>query len=342
MSVTQSSPLLSPEQIALRAGQQVPFLRMPQRSAVFADRALRLRQLAAGHAMRDFLLFAAQVAEAQQHVLDSYPPVSLPTPAQMQDAAQACEPPLAAERWARDAQWRLGLSRMLEKLEQRVEAETLKGAIRQLRARPQDYLEAQADRILAGLSVGIDVAAAPLIAAALQVYWTHLVVAADQAYRDTPQGAFDRTTNASLCPCCGSRPVASITRIGGDEGGYRYLQCALCSTQWHMVRIKCTHCETTKGIQYQALQRADDVSATGRDAGASLVNVAVQAETCTECGHYLKIMHMNKDAHVDAVADDLATLALDLLVTEAGLQPHGVNLMLFFSDSAGLPDPERP
>ncbi len=41
------------------------------------------------------------------------------------------------------------------------------------------------------------------------------------------------------------------------------------------------------------------------------------AETCDECNHYLKICYMDRDANVDPCADDLATLALDLLVTEA-------------------------
>jgi FdhE protein len=54
-------------------------------------------------------------------------------------------------------------------------------------------------------------------------------------------------------------------------------------------------------------------------------------------------MHTDRDPQVDAVADDLATLPLDLLVSEAGLQRHGVNLMLLFGDpDAEHPAPERP
>src|SRR4029077_7125285 len=122
-------------------------------------------------------------------------------------------------------------------------------------------------------------------------------------------------------------PTASVSRIGGGDSGFRYLHCALCAAQWHMVRIKCTHCQSNKGIHYQSPQRLDAVSTDAKP--------AVEAETCDECGHYLKIVHMERDAYVEPVADDLASLTLDLLVSEAGFQRHGVNLMLLFGDPGG-------
>ena len=60
-----------------------------------------------------------------------------------------------------------------------------------------------------------------------------------------------------------------------------------------------------------------------------------EPETCDTCGHYLKIVHMERDAHVEPVADDLASVTLDLLVSEAGFQRHGVNLLLLFGDPGG-------
>jgi FdhE protein len=62
----------------------------------------------------------------------------------------------------------------------------------------------------------------------------------------------------------------------------------------------------------------------------------VAAETCDECHHYLKICNAAKDPHVEPVADDLASLSLDLLVSEEGLMRHGVNFMLLFG-----PPPEE-
>jgi FdhE protein len=68
-SPARTTRLLDPEQIAIQAGRQMPFLRLPQRASVFADRQLRLRQLAASHPMRDYLLFIANLAQAQHESL---------------------------------------------------------------------------------------------------------------------------------------------------------------------------------------------------------------------------------------------------------------------------------
>ena len=108
------------------------------------------------------------------------------------------------------------------------------------------------------------------------------------------------------------------------------------------MRIRCTPCLSSQSVAYQALDAAGaDSAASGSSAGASLTGDAasraarasIQAETCDECGHYLKLMHTDRDAFLDPIADDLATLPLDLLVSEAGLRRHGVNLMLLMGDT---------
>ena len=102
-----------------------------------------------------------------------------------------------------------------------------------------------------------------------------------------------------------------------------------------MVRIKCSHCLATSGIAYLSLD-----SAAAEDDGASrAAQAAIQAETCDSCGHYLKIMHSERDPLIEPVADDLASLTLDLLVSDSGKTRHGLNLMLLFGDP---PPPERP
>ena len=50
--------VLTPEQIAARAGGAAPRLHMPERSSVFGERARRLRQLAPGHSMHLSLMRA--------------------------------------------------------------------------------------------------------------------------------------------------------------------------------------------------------------------------------------------------------------------------------------------
>jgi FdhE protein len=322
--------LQSPEEIAVRAGQQVPFLHLPERATLFAEREMRLRQRAAGHAMRDFLLFMAELARSQHEVLQQYPAVPVPDAAALDAAARAGAPPLPAALWPRAPAWRDGLTQLIGALLPRLAGSPAETTASALLRRDPAWLEQQADRLLDGVMLGLDLASAPLIAAALQTHWTHLVLATQAARGADRLPPFGRTDDATLCPCCGSRPTASISRIGADMSGIRYLQCSLCSAQWHMVRIKCTHCEMTKGIHYQSLRHADD------DAGESMApKPAVEAETCDECGHYLKLVHMERDADVEPAADDLASLTLDLLVSEAGYRRHGVNLMLLFGDPDG-------
>ena len=186
-------------------------------------------------------------------------------------------------------------------------------AIDRLQHMDSHALEVLADAILSGNHEGIDLAAAPFAAAALQVYWTHMTTTLGAR-------AFGRNDISNLCPACASPPVSSVLRIGGGEQGLRYLCCSLCETQWHMVRIKCSNCESTKDIGYYSIEGSSG---------------AVKAESCDECGTYLKIAYMDKDPYVDPIADDLATLALDLMMDDNGKSRSGPNLFLMTaSDSA--------
>ena len=314
--------LLSPEEIAARTADETPFLRFAE-PRLFAERAVRLRQLAAGHPMRDYLLFAAELAQAQQAAFDAPRLVELPGQDQLAAAARAGLPPLAPTAWRRSPHWQDDLALLLATLQERLSPGRTREVVDGLAAELPQRLDQQADRLLAGVMLGLDLAAAPLIGAALQVWWMRLVARTQAAH---PALAFGRTDDAAACPCCGSRPVASVARIGAAEAGARYLHCALCQSQWHLVRIQCSHCGSGNKIFYQELEAGE---------GAALPTVpvprgAVRAECCDECGHYLKIVAMDKDPHVEPVADDLASLTLDLLVSEAGQTRHGVNFLLLF------------
>ncbi|MBP6195456.1 MAG: formate dehydrogenase accessory protein FdhE [Methyloversatilis sp.] len=339
MGLTQASRLLTPEEIAVQAGHQVPFLHLPKRASVFADRELRLRELSPAHPMRDYLLFMAELARAQHEVLQVYPAVTLPDTGALDSAARLGMPPLPATEWPRDRVWREQFRQLLDRLLPRLASSPAQASVQALRDIGDDRLEQQADRLLNGMMLGLDLAAAPLIAAGLQTYWTHLVLATEDARGADRVTPFGRTDVRTLCPCCGSKPTASVSRIGGEVSGHRYLHCSLCSTQWHMVRIKCSHCESTQGIHYQSLHALNNETMPARDAKS-----AVQAETCDACGHYLKIVHMERDPNVEPVADDLASVTLDLLVSESGSLRHGINLMLLFGDPEGHapPDPGGP
>lgn len=301
--------ILTPEEIAAQATSDIPFLRLPDRSSVFSDRAARLRQLAPGSAMGGYLELMAALAETQQKLLDGRPPLSLPGEAHIAQCREHGMPPLGAQTLMRDPLWHDLLRHMLRRLADDA-AGTLRAALVQLEGRHGEFYEAQASKLLANVSAGLDRASAPLIGAVLQVCWTHLLTTLGK-------DCYGSIGVPNVCPCCGSRPTASVVRIGAREAGYRFLHCSLCAAEWHMVRVKCSNCETTKGIHYLGIEGGSP---------------AIKAECCDECGHYLKIFYQDKDPQVEPVADDLASMALDLLVAETGKAASGVNLLLIHGD----------
>src|SRR5437016_3345478 len=143
--------------------------------------------------------------------------------------------------------------------------------------------------------------------AALQVYWVAL---ASRLLPDQVPGL----EIPGLCPVCGTLPVASIVRAEARSEGYRFLHCALCGTEWHLVRITCSQCQSTADIAYHSIEG---------DSGA------IRAESCDQCHTYRKILYQEKDTNVDPVADDLASLALDLLMSEAGYHRGSGNPLLW-------------
>lgn len=334
MSTTATVKVLSPEEITARAGMEVPFLVWPNRSTVFAERAMRFQQLATHHAMGDFLQFMGVIALAQQEALKTMPSVLLPGVAEIDKAARLGLPPLPATDWARDPAWHGILKSLVSAVLPKAPL-AARPALEALSSATPESLERQADALLHGVMAGVDLAAAPLVAAALQVLWTRMVL--DVQERHGPGGQpFGRIDDATVCPCCGSRPTVSFTRTAGDTQGQRYLHCSLCSTEWHMVRAKCSHCGSTTKVAYQSLDVADSSEEEGAQRAAK---AAVQAETCEDCGHYLKVIHHDRDPMVEPVADDLASITLDLLVSESGWRRHGVNLLLLFGDP-GEPENE--
>lgn len=335
MSTAATVRVMSAEEIAAQAAGETPFFQWPTRSTLFAERQMRLRQLAQGHPMGDFLRFMSDLARVQQAALQRFPALPVPDEAALDRAAQAGVAPLPAVDWPRDAAWRAELRRMVAELRP-LAPEATRAALDRAEGMDDEALERQADCLLTGVMQGLDLATAPLVAAALQVYWTHLVLTVQaRGGRGPLNSAFGRIDDVTVCPCCGSRPTASLVRNAGGSTGQRYLHCSLCSTQWYFERIKCTHCQSTEQLAYQSLESAD---APDDPQASRAAQAVVQAETCDACGHYLKIMHGDRDPFTDPVADDLASVTLDLLVAETGRLRHGVNLMLLFGD----PEPAPP
>ncbi len=151
----------------------------------------------------------------------------------------------------------------------------------------------------------------PFLGAALQVAWSHWLLGLEE-------GAVVETESRTLCPACGSPPMAGMIRQGGKETGLRYLSCSLCACEWHYVRIKCSHCEESKHLAYLSLEHD----------GQPAEKAVLRAETCPSCQGYLKQFYLEFDRHADALADDLASLALDMRLAEDGYLRRSPNLLL--------------
>jgi FdhE protein len=131
-----------------------------------------------------------------------------------------------------------------------------------------------------------------------------------------------------LCPLCGSQPVASVVYAQAPYQGYRYLHCALCATEWHMVRVQCSRCGASgKSIAFQSATMV-----VNQENDGSAAEAPVRAETCEQCRCYRKILYQEKDPHVEPVADDLASLNLDLLLGQRGYHRASGNPLLWQPD----------
>lgn len=289
--------------------RKTPRVVLPARAGIFAERAVRFESVAAGNAMAGYLQLMAAVARAQQSTLVKRTGEAVPEAA-MTASRDYGMPPLSAQSYERSSQWRADLADIVRAV--RVESRGVAAALDRLDALDEATLESLADRVLAGTSLDDEGALVPFIGAALQIYFTRLAATLDVALVepcDVP----------GICPVCASRPVASVLRVGGEQANLRYLVCSLCATEWNMSRIQCTSCDTDKGVKYLVLQPE----------GVSDTEAATRAETCDECKSYLKIFYQEKDLQLDPTADDLATLALDLLVDEQGYARSGPNLLFY-------------
>lgn len=281
-------------------------LLLPDLTTRFSATSGRLRALANGHPMAKWLGFMALLSDAQDKAATTLPSMPRIDPSLVEQSVAARMPPLAADGHHRNAAWRDGLAVLFEELSGQDIPAPAAAIISAMRGWSVDDIEDLADRFLRGsLSAGA-VGEALYVAAALQVYFTRLAANLDAStLRLLPQ--------RGLCPSCGSTPVSGLITASGPTPGTRYLYCSLCSTAWNHVRAVCITCESSGALLLKGIQ------------GGS---AAVQAETCDDCHTYAKMLYQVKDTKVDPYADDLASLGLDIMVSEAGWARHAPNPLL--------------
>jgi len=282
-----------------------PFARLPDPLTIFVQRTQRLRVLAGGNELSPYLLFLAGLTEAQYRIQDDLPLPDMPAAEAISRAREFGMPPLDRSRFTPD----LGFEATIDRLLSLAPAIAMPPAASAALARVLADNAAERDRkvraLLADAVPVEELAEHVFIAAALQVHFARLAARLD-AKALVPIGD-------GVCPACGGAPASSMVVGWKGAHGARFCACALCGTMWNVVRIKCTLCGSTKGISYQEIDG---------DAGT------VKAETCDTCHGYVKILQQQKDPDVDPIADDVATLGLDLLVRELGFRRGAFNPFL--------------
>jgi FdhE protein len=282
-----------------------PFARLAEPETLFIHRGERFRALADGHELRPYLLFLADLCSVQHCIQDGLPRAELPAADAVARAREFGMPPLDRSRFTPDLACDETLARLLASIGACEMPQQARSAL--LNVLSADAA-AQSGMMRAVLADAIPIEAIAehvFVAAALQVHFARLAAQLD-AKKLVPVGD-------GACPVCGGPPVSSMVVGWQGAHGARFCACSLCGTLWNYVRIKCTICGSTKGIAYQEI-----------DGGPG----TVKAETCSECGCYVKILQQQKDPSVEPVADDVASLGLDLLVREGGLRRGGVNPFL--------------
>ena len=310
--------ILEPGEIETLAHRSIPRIRLPARAAVFARRAARLRHLSVSAGLGEYLRFLAVLVEAQHAALAGLS-VSDPTPAHIQRSAGHGMPPVEPAAWPRTGAWSRTLEALCGALGAHPEFPApVSETISRIRRAPRDWVLGQADALLQSGDAVIDAATAPIVMAALQVHGA-ATAASFSADRVAPLDV------PGVCPLCGSQPVASMLYAQSPFQGYRFLHCALCAAEWHMVRVQCTGCGASgRSIAYQSAT----IGASEENDG-SAAEAAVRAETCEACHGYRKILYQEKDPGVEPVADDLASLNLDLLLGQSGYHRLSGNPLLW-------------
>lgn len=284
---------------------EAPFALVPAALPLFQARAKRFAFLAETSELKPYLDFLAGLSRLQARLVARLPaPAPLP-PARLAQARAAAMPPIDRAALAADPALHDTLAALAEgaaELEMPEPARLALAAVRAADAADRGWL---LGNILSDSIPEDSVAPHLFAAAAVQVYLARL--AGTLAAGDlVPVGT-------GLCPACGGRPVTSSVR--GEQGveNVRYATCACCATRWNEVRVKCLCCGSTKGITYRSAETHE---------------ASVKAECCAECGAWVKILYQVKNPTLDAVADDVGSLGLDMMMRETRFRRAGFNPFL--------------
>src|SRR5271154_3657404 len=261
-----------PDPVPIGEVADPPFVRLPDPSRIFADRAQRFAALAPNHPLASSLVFLSALCEVQHKAQGGASAPELPPADAIARAREFAMPPLDRNRFTASAEFNAAFDRLLQlalAIEKPIAASE---ALARVTAADVALREEMIRNVLAD-SIPIEQLADHVyVAAAMQLHFARLAAQLD-GKRLVPVGD-------GACPACGAPPVASMVVGWPSAHNTRFCACSLCGTMWNYVRIKCTICASTAGIAYQEI-----------DGGPG----TLKAETCDTCHTYVKILQQQKD-----------------------------------------------
>jgi FdhE protein len=282
-----------------------PFVRLPDPSRLFTRRAQRLRSLAERHELGAYLVFIADLSDVQHRLHGVLTRSELPAAADTARVRQFKMPPLDRSRFMRDDAFDALWDAFLAAVGEIDMPDRARRAFERVSAADAATQAAMVAAVLHDTIPAAALAEHALVAAVTQVHYAGLTAQLEPKTL-VPVGE-------GVCPVCGGPPVCSMIVGWSGSQNTRFCACSLCGTLWNYPRIKCTLCGSTEGIAFQEV------------AGGS---GAVKAETCDSCDRYVKVLQQHAHRSLDPVADDVATLALDLLLGQSKYRRGGVNPFL--------------
>lgn len=296
---------LQPDPSLIGGVPEAPLALLPDPVGVFQTRRKRFAFLAETSELAPYLTFLAELSALQARLAVTLPPVTPPSPERLRIAAAGAMPPIDRAALADDPALTVTLAALSEGAAGLAMPEPARLALSAVQASGEADRRWLLGNILADVVPEDSIAPHLFAAAAVQVHLARLAATLDAA-RLVP-------VRTGVCPACGGRPVTSSVMSAPGIENVRYAACACCATQWNEVRVKCLACGSTRGISYRSAETHD---------------ATVKAETCRECFSWVKIFYRVRNPSLDPVADDVASLGLDMLMKDTEFRRAGFNPFL--------------
>lgn len=299
---------LQPDPSMIGGISKALFALMPNPARLFKERATRFEVLAETSNLAPYLKFLAGIVRVQADLVAELPPIQ---PIDAEQAARAHDgamPPIDRSAMIQSDEYRKTVQLFLDRVQDLEMPPAAAEALEAVRAADDETLAWMAGNVIGDTLPVESLAHHLFVAAATQVHAARLAALLD--------GNALVPVSVGVCPSCGGKPAGSmVIGVQGAEGA-RYACCSCCATMWNEVRVKCLACGSTKGIGYRSVEV---------DGGEEAV---IKAEICDSCNSWSKLLYQNKNPTLEMIADDVASLGLDLLMKETDYRRTGFDPFL--------------